>query len=139
MTTQANINTSSETKSAAHSRHGKFGAEGHSTHFHRSGSLTPKRSLEQRMSALQHANEIRTARANLKKELRSGQTSILDLLQSPPEYILTAKLFDLLLAVPKYGQVKAYRILNRSRISPTKTIGGLSERQRKEIIALIGQ
>lgn len=91
------------------------------------------------MSALEYANEIRIARATLKKELRSGEASILDLLESPPEYILNAKLFDLLLAVPKYGQVKAYRIFNRCRISPTKTIGGLSERQRREIIALVGE
>ena len=99
----------------------------------------PQRSLQQRMSALELANEIRVARANLKKELRSGQTSILDILESPPEYILNAKLFDLLLAVRKYGQVKAYRILKQCRISPTKTIGGLSGRQRQELITLLSE
>jgi len=57
------------------------------------------------------------------------------LLLDPPEYVETAKVFDMLLAVPKYGRVKTNRILNMCRISPSKTIGGLSERQRAELVA----
>jgi hypothetical protein len=98
---------------------------------------TPERSLDQRMDALKRANDIRTARAKLKKDLKAGRASILELLESPPEYILTAKVFDLLLAIPKYGRVKANRVLNQCRISPAKTVGGLSERQRKEMITLL--
>ena len=48
---------------------------------------------------------------------------------------MTAKVFDMLLAVPKYGRVKTNRILNQCRISPSKTIGGLSERQRAELVS----
>ena len=44
----------------------------------------------------------------------------------------------MLLAVPKYGRVKTNRILNQCRISPAKTIGGLSERQRAELVSLLG-
>ena len=44
---------------------------------------------------------------------------------------------DMLLAVPKYGRVKTNRILNQCRISPSKTIGGLSERQRTELVSLL--
>ena len=51
--------------------------------------------------------------------------------------MLTAKVFDMLLAVPKYGRVKTNRILNQCRISPSKTIGGLSERQRTELVSLL--
>ena len=43
----------------------------------------------------------------------------------------------MLLAVPKYGRVKTNRILNQCRISPSKTIGGLSERQRAELVSLL--
>ena len=57
------------------------------------------------------------------------------LLLDPPEYLQTAKVFDLLLAVPKYGRVKVNRILTHCRISPSKTIGGLSQRQRNELVA----
>ena len=54
-----------------------------------------------------------------------------------PDYLETAKVFDMLLAVPKYGRVKANKVLQQVRISPSKTIGGLSDRQRTELVALL--
>src|SRR4051794_26497972 len=100
-------------------------------------SAAPERSLLQRMDALQRANEIRTRRAQLKKDLKGGRVSIHTLLKEPPEYVETAKVFDMLLAVPKYGRVKANKVLQQCRISPSKTIGGLSERQRTELVGLL--
>src|ERR671926_1152868 len=100
-------------------------------------SAAPERSLVQRMDALQRANEIRTRRAQLKRDLKAGRTSIHDLLLSPPDYLETAKVFDMLLAVPKYGRVKVNRILTQCRISPSKTVGGLSERQRGELVSYL--
>ena len=97
----------------------------------------PERSLTQRMDALRRANEIRTRRADLKRELKAGRQQIHGLLLDPPEYLQTAKVFDLLLAVPKYGRVKVNRILTQCRISPSKTIGGLSERQRGELVSYL--
>ena len=97
----------------------------------------PERSLTQRMDALKRANEIRTQRAALKRDLKAGRKQIHGLLLDPPEYLLTAKVFDLLLAVPKYGRVKVNRILTQCRISPSKTIGGLSERQRNELVSML--
>ncbi|HEY8108406.1 MAG TPA: integration host factor, actinobacterial type [Patescibacteria group bacterium] len=94
----------------------------------------PDRSLDQRMDALKHANDIRTARAKLKKDLKARKASIHELLLDPPEHTLTMKVFDLLLAVPKYGRIKTNRVLNQCRISPSKTLGGLSERQRLELV-----
>jgi hypothetical protein len=59
------------------------------------------------------------------------------LLLDPPDWVLSAKAFDMILAVPKYGRVKANKILNVCRISPSKTIGGLSERQRAELVSML--
>lgn len=101
----------------------------------KTSTSAPERSLDQRMDALKRANDIRTARAKLKKDLKASKASIHALLLDPPDYVLTAKVFDMLLAVPKYGRVKANRILNQCRISPSKTIGGLSERQRTELVS----
>jgi hypothetical protein len=100
-------------------------------------STAPERSLNQRMDALARANLIRTQRAQLKRDLKSGRLSIHTLLLDPPEYLETAKVFDMLLAVPKYGRVKVNKILVLCRISPSKTIGGLSERQRSELVSLL--
>ena len=83
------------------------------------------------------ANQIRTKRAQLKRDLKAGKVKIDALLLDPPEWLDSAKVFDIILAVPKYGRVKVNRILNQCRISPSKTIGGLSERQRAELVALL--
>lgn len=96
----------------------------------------PARSLDQRMEALKRANDIRVKRAKLKKDLKEGQVGIEQILRNPPEYVSTAKVFDILMAVPKFGRVKAARFLNQCRISQAKTVGGLSERQRAELVGL---
>ena len=99
----------------------------------------PLRSLDQRMEALKRANDIRVRRAQLKKDLKSGDARIEKILSNPPEYVETAKVFDILMAVPKFGRVKAARFLNQCRISQSKTVGGLSERQRAELVNLFNQ
>jgi hypothetical protein len=98
---------------------------------------TPERSLSQRLQALARANEVRTARAQLKRDLKGGRRTFDELLIDTPEYLQTAKVFDMLLAVPKFGRVKVNKILIACRISPSKTIGGLSERQRLELVDLL--
>jgi S13-like protein len=96
----------------------------------------PLRSLDQRMDALKRANDVRVRRARLKKDLKDGRVRIEQILGNPPEYVSTAKVIDILMAVPKFGRVKAARFLNTCRISQSKTVGGLSDRQRAELIDL---
>jgi hypothetical protein len=91
------------------------------------------------MDALKRANDIRVRRARLKKDLKDGRVRIEKILENPPDYVSTAKVFDMLLAVPKFGRVKAARFLNQCRISQSKTVGGLSERQRGELIGLLNR
>jgi hypothetical protein len=105
----------------------------------KSQAQAPVRSLDQRMEALKRANDIRVKRAKLKKDLKEGRVRIDEILRDPPEYVSTAKVFDMLMAVPKFGRVKAARFLNQCRISQSKTVGGLSERQRGELMALFNR
>jgi len=91
------------------------------------------------MEALKRANDIRVRRAQLKKDLKTGSANIDDVLRNPPEYVSTAKVFDILMAVPKFGRVKAARFLNQCRISQSKTVGGLSERLRAELVGLFAR
>ncbi len=44
---------------------------------------TPQRSLDQRLDALRRANEIRSLRAQLKKELKSGALSVEKVISEP--------------------------------------------------------
>src|ERR1700689_13945 len=100
-------------------------------------TAAPERSFVQGREALARANDVRSRRAQLKRDLKAGRQPIHELLLEPPEYLQTAKVFDLLLAVPKYGRVKVNKILSQCRISPSKTLGGLSERQRGELVTLL--
>ena len=99
----------------------------------------PERSLDQRMDALARANEVRSRRATLKAELKSGDVSVRDVLLNPPDFMLTAKVIDLLMAAPKRGRVKSTRIMEQCRISASKTVGGLSERQRAALLDHLGE
>src|SRR3982750_2836872 len=99
----------------------------------------PLRSLDQRMDALRRANDVRVRRAKLKKDLKEGRVRIQVILGNPPEYVETAKVIDILMAVPKFGRVKAARFLNTCRISQSKTVGWLSDRQRAELIDLFNK
>ncbi len=97
----------------------------------------PERSLKQRRDALERANEVRVKRAQWKRDAKAGCESIHAVLLDPPAFMETAKVFDVLLAVPKYGRVKVNKVLTQCRVSPSKTIGGLSQRQRDELVSLL--
>lgn len=99
-----------------------------------SAGVTPERTDRQRMEALGLANDVRTRRARLKRDLKAGRVGIHELLLDPPDYLHSARVFDLVMAVPKYGRVKVNRLFTSCRISPSKTFGGLSQRQRDELV-----
>lgn len=97
-------------------------------------TVTPfDRTTEQRMDALEHANDIRIRRARLKRQIKTGEKRLEDVLPDPPEWLGTAKVYDLLMVVPGFGAVKVNRLLVNARISPSKTVGGMTPRQRNEI------
>jgi hypothetical protein len=100
----------------------------------KANATVPGRSREQRLRALRLANEIRSARAKLKKDLASGKIELAQILAQPPEYVRTARVRDVLLALPKIGSVKAGRILADCGIAHSKTLGGLTDRQRTELL-----
>lgn len=96
---------------------------------------TPARTADQRMEALAEANKVRTYRANYKREIKQRQRTIIPAIKRPPAELETMKVFDLLLAAPKVGRVKAMKWLSQSHIAPSKTLAGLSERQRSELLS----
>lgn len=103
------------------------------------GAVAPERSLQQRREALESANRVRKYRAGLKREVAAGRRSAVDVLVQPEELVLTMKVVELLLAVPKIGRVKAHAMLRRLQVSPSKTVGGLSSRQREALVAELGR
>lgn len=93
----------------------------------------PDRSLDQRLEALQRANAIRAKRARVKADIAQGVVGWLDVLASPDPDLASMRVMDVLLAVPRVGRGKAESALARCKVSPAKTIGGLTVRQRAEL------
>lgn len=99
-----------------------------------SAIVAPERSLDQRMAALKTANRIRVERAKLKRAVKAGEVSAVEVLANPEWWVMTMKVELLLRSLPKFGGVKTVAVMRACLISPTKTIGGLSSRQRGALI-----
>lgn len=95
------------------------------------------RTLAQRMDALARATEVRTRRCGMKAEFRKGADPI-PFLADPPGWLKTMKVERFLVALPGVGRVKAGAILRNTQVSTSKTVGGLSPRQRKDLVAVLG-
>lgn len=65
--------------------------------------------------------------------MKLGEKLGADVLLSPPPEALTWQAKDFLVAIPGVGVVKAGKWLAMVRISPTKTLGGMTGRQRGEL------
>jgi CheY-like chemotaxis protein len=105
----------------------------------RSSSVASTRSPESRMNALRQANQVRSLRAKLKQDLREGTVRLEQILATGADYLASAEVFELLVAVPKIGAAKAGHLLTIARISPSKTVGALSGRQRASLIELLSR
>jgi hypothetical protein len=91
---------------------------------------------EQRELALLKANDVRKARARLKRQMRSGEVDARAVLSNPPASIETMKAVEFLRAVPKVGKVKADKITRRTR-TETARIGAIRPEKRDEMKGLL--
>jgi hypothetical protein len=103
--------------------------------------LVPERSAAQRLDALQKANRTRVYRSRLKQRIKAGQVDAPSVLAANDDPLLyTMRVSDLLLAIPKYGPDKVRRLLRGCGVSPSKTLDGLTGRQRQDLVrGLYGQ
>lgn len=93
----------------------------------------PDRTAQQRAEALLKANHVRQQRAQLKIKVKERKADVPTLLREPRPEIMTMKVMELMLAMPKFGKHKVLRLLRDARVSTAKTVGGLSDRQRMEL------
>jgi hypothetical protein len=96
----------------------------------------PDRQLAQRRLALDAANDTRCRRAQFKRDVKAGRESWRTIIAEPPSWAETMLVFDVLQAIPRVGRDKALRTLNRADVSPAKTIGGMTGRQRFELLTV---
>ena len=89
-----------------------------------------------RLESLAHANTVRYARAQLKRDLAGGSVELAEILEDSPVWTQNMKVRVLLLAVPGIGPTKADRALTSCQIPHSKTVAGLSGRQEAALFAL---
>ncbi|WP_080794776.1 integration host factor, actinobacterial type [Corynebacterium pacaense] len=100
----------------------------------------PQLTDEQRKAALAKAAEARKARAELKENLKRGNTNLKEVLEKAEtdEIIGKTKVSALLEALPKVGKVKAKEIMDELGIAQTRRLRGLGERQRRALLERFG-
>ena len=89
----------------------------------------------QRLRALERANEIRLARAELKRRIADGQVSAAEVILAPPCEASSWAIGDLLMSQRRWGSTRCRKFLVRNQINETKAVGALTERQRRLLAA----
>jgi hypothetical protein len=85
----------------------------------------------QRLRALERANEVRLARAELKRRISDGQVSAAEVILTPPCEASSWAIGELLMSQRRWGSTRCRKFLVRNQINETKTVGALTERQRR--------
>ena len=84
----------------------------------------------QRQAALQRANEVRLARAELKRRIAEGSVSVAEIILSPPREVCRWTVGDLLMSQRRWGSTRCRKFLASNQINEMKEIGTLTLRQR---------
>jgi hypothetical protein len=82
------------------------------------------------MLALERANEVRLARARLKREIAGGQVSAAFVILELPSEARNWSVGELLLSQRRWGTTRVRKLLVGLHISEKRPIGDLTERQR---------
>ncbi len=93
----------------------------------------------QHLHALARANEIRLARAETKRRIASGETSVAELLATCPVEIGRMEIGELIGCQRRWGGQRTRRLLASIPVVETKLIGTLTERQRTAIATSLEQ
>jgi hypothetical protein len=91
----------------------------------------------QHMRALQRANEVRLARAELKRRVTDGETNAATVILTSPWEAESMAVAELLMSQRRWGHTRARRFLAGVPMTETKTIGSMTERQRQNLAAML--
>ena len=87
----------------------------------------------QHLKALQRANEVRLARAALKRRIASGDLSAADVILACPAEVEGMAVSDLLMSQRRWGRTRCRKFLATIPLMENKQIGTLTERQRRAV------
>ena len=89
------------------------------------------------MRALEQANRIRLARAELKRRIAKGDVAVADVLLDPSDEIAGMELYELLTSQKRWGTTRCAKFMDSIGLNETKTIRSLTERQRSAMAAVL--
>jgi hypothetical protein len=93
----------------------------------------------QHLQALQQANRVRLARAELKRMVAEGERSAAEVVLECPWEAESMTIGDLLMSQHRWGRTRCRRFLAAISMVETKTIGSMTDRQRRALAArLVG-
>jgi hypothetical protein len=81
------------------------------------------------MQALARANQVRLARAALKREIGAGRRNVIDTVIERPWEVESMTLSELLRSQRRWGRARARKLLTSIGLSEGKRLGTLTERQ----------
>jgi hypothetical protein len=91
----------------------------------------------QHMQALQRANEVRLARAELKRRVYEGDVDVGEVTLTCPWEAASMTIGELLLSQRRWGAARCRKVLAATGMPETKTVGSMTERQRRALAATI--
>jgi hypothetical protein len=91
----------------------------------------------QHMQALARANEVRLARAGLKRQVAVGEVTAAEVVLASPWEAESMTVCDLLLSQRRWGHQRCRKLLAQVPMSETKTVGTMTDRQRTALAALL--
>jgi hypothetical protein len=91
----------------------------------------------QHLRALEHANRVRLARAELKRRIAAGDIRVPDVVLESPWEARSMELSELLMSQKRWGRERCRRLLLALGIPENKQIGTLTERQRAALAAML--
>lgn len=92
----------------------------------------------QHLRALNRANEVRLARAELKRRVATGEICAGEVILESPWEANSMSVADLLMSQRRWGHQRCRRVLSQIPVSETKTVGSLTDRQRNALASLLG-
>ena len=93
------------------------------------------RTDDQHLQALEHANKVRLARAEMKRLVRAGQLSVAEVILNCPWQAYSMEISDLLMSQNRWGLARCKRLLSSSGVPENKKIGTLTDRQRVALVS----
>ncbi|HVF77632.1 MAG TPA: hypothetical protein VNA28_05000 [Solirubrobacteraceae bacterium] len=91
----------------------------------------------QHMQALQRANKVRLARAELKRRVGEGTLTVGEVILVCPWEAASMTIAELLASQRRWGTTRVSKFLASIGMPETKTVGSMTERQRSLLAALI--